>query len=230
MRRGFTLIELLVVIAIIAILAAILFPVFARAREKARQASCERMSSSWVMLPALETLTSGSCPGAVAIHVTGSESHTAPAGLQCAAGDAAFSHPANGTRKALHSLAEIAALDQQGRRQPYEHPQLPLWVLILVVIKAPHLLNTRGAPKPRGRAPEPPLISDDPVAESAVQGCVDLHRKGAISRQEFRAFAMCAKGIPAADIADVLGLTESHLWETLTKVDNLVNDAGFFNE
>jgi len=39
-RLGFTLIELLVVIAIIAILAAILFPVFARAREKARQASC----------------------------------------------------------------------------------------------------------------------------------------------------------------------------------------------
>ena len=38
--RGFTLIELLVVIAIIAILAAILFPVFATAREKARQASC----------------------------------------------------------------------------------------------------------------------------------------------------------------------------------------------
>ncbi|NCO34930.1 MAG: hypothetical protein AUJ92_00850 [Armatimonadetes bacterium CG2_30_59_28] len=43
MRRdkGFTLIELLVVIAIIAILAAILFPVFARAREKARTASCQ---------------------------------------------------------------------------------------------------------------------------------------------------------------------------------------------
>ncbi len=40
MKRGFTLIELLVVIAIIAILAAILFPVFARAREKARAASC----------------------------------------------------------------------------------------------------------------------------------------------------------------------------------------------
>ncbi len=39
-RTGFTLIELLVVIAIIAILAAILFPVFARAREKARQTSC----------------------------------------------------------------------------------------------------------------------------------------------------------------------------------------------
>jgi prepilin-type N-terminal cleavage/methylation domain-containing protein/prepilin-type processing-associated H-X9-DG protein len=39
-RHGFTLIELLVVIAIIAILAAILFPVFAKAREKARQASC----------------------------------------------------------------------------------------------------------------------------------------------------------------------------------------------
>ncbi|MFO8081400.1 MAG: prepilin-type N-terminal cleavage/methylation domain-containing protein [Armatimonadota bacterium] len=38
--RGFTLIELLVVIAIIAILAAILFPVFARARDKAEQTSC----------------------------------------------------------------------------------------------------------------------------------------------------------------------------------------------
>jgi prepilin-type N-terminal cleavage/methylation domain-containing protein/prepilin-type processing-associated H-X9-DG protein len=40
-RSGFTLIELLVVIAIIAILAAILFPVFARAREKARQSACQ---------------------------------------------------------------------------------------------------------------------------------------------------------------------------------------------
>lgn len=39
-RKGFTLIELLVVIAIIAILAAILFPVFAKAREKARQITC----------------------------------------------------------------------------------------------------------------------------------------------------------------------------------------------
>ncbi len=39
-RRGFTLIELLVVIAIIAILASILFPVFAQAREKARQSGC----------------------------------------------------------------------------------------------------------------------------------------------------------------------------------------------
>ncbi len=40
MKQGFTLIELLVVIAIIALLAAILFPVFARARENARKSSC----------------------------------------------------------------------------------------------------------------------------------------------------------------------------------------------
>ena len=46
-RKGFTLIELLVVIAIIAILAAILFPVFAKAREKARQTSvCQTSSRS----------------------------------------------------------------------------------------------------------------------------------------------------------------------------------------
>lgn len=39
-RKGFTLIELLVVIAIIAILAAMLFPVFSKVREKARQTMC----------------------------------------------------------------------------------------------------------------------------------------------------------------------------------------------
>src|SRR2546423_15600545 len=52
-RRGFTLIELLVVIAIIAILAAILFPVFAQARESARKISClsntKELALGWLM-------------------------------------------------------------------------------------------------------------------------------------------------------------------------------------
>ncbi len=51
--KGFTLIELLVVIAIIAILAAILFPVFAKAREKAKQAGCQsnlkQIGLAWLM-------------------------------------------------------------------------------------------------------------------------------------------------------------------------------------
>ena len=77
-RKGFTLIELLVVIAIIAILAAILFPVFARAREKARQTSClsnvkqialstlmyiqdydETLPHSWFLLPVASPLPGG---------------------------------------------------------------------------------------------------------------------------------------------------------------------------
>ncbi len=54
-RGGFTLIELLVVIAIIAILAAILFPVFAKARERARQSAC--LNNTKQMAIAVQTYT-----------------------------------------------------------------------------------------------------------------------------------------------------------------------------
>jgi len=71
-RRGFTLIELLVVIAIIAILAAILFPVFARAREQARKTACTsnlRQIGSAIMMYAQDydemlcPASTGVCPG-----------------------------------------------------------------------------------------------------------------------------------------------------------------------
>jgi prepilin-type N-terminal cleavage/methylation domain-containing protein/prepilin-type processing-associated H-X9-DG protein len=72
--RAFTLIELLVVIAIIAILAAILFPVFAQARETARKASCQsnlkQIGTAWVMYTqdyderaAINTWNAGTFPG-----------------------------------------------------------------------------------------------------------------------------------------------------------------------
>lgn len=67
-RSAFTLIELLVVIAIIAILAAILFPVFAQAREKARQASCVSNTKQYALATAMyvqdcdEVMPMGSYP------------------------------------------------------------------------------------------------------------------------------------------------------------------------
>jgi prepilin-type N-terminal cleavage/methylation domain-containing protein/prepilin-type processing-associated H-X9-DG protein len=68
-KRGFTLIELLVVIAIIAILAAILFPVFAGAREKARQSACQsnlhQIGTAWLQYcQDYDEVTPNACYGA----------------------------------------------------------------------------------------------------------------------------------------------------------------------
>jgi prepilin-type N-terminal cleavage/methylation domain-containing protein/prepilin-type processing-associated H-X9-DG protein len=72
MRRGFTLIELLVVIAIIAILAAILFPVFAKAREKARQTSCLSNSKQFALAILMYTQDyDETLPPSVVMHADG---------------------------------------------------------------------------------------------------------------------------------------------------------------
>ncbi len=71
LRKGFTLIELLVVIAIIAILAAILFPVFARAREKARQSSCLSNVKQIAMATLMYAEDNDECTPPAAIEVPG---------------------------------------------------------------------------------------------------------------------------------------------------------------
>jgi prepilin-type N-terminal cleavage/methylation domain-containing protein/prepilin-type processing-associated H-X9-DG protein len=79
-RRGFTLIELLVVIAIIAILAAILFPVFARAREKARQASC-LSNIKQIALGGL--MYAQDCDEIIPAHGCGWRDYTLVSGVEC---------------------------------------------------------------------------------------------------------------------------------------------------
>src|SRR5262252_4110816 len=72
-HRGFTLIELLVVIAIIAILAAILFPVFAQAREAARKTSClSNMKQLGLgLLMYAQDYDEQTCPWDIAVNATG---------------------------------------------------------------------------------------------------------------------------------------------------------------
>src|SRR5665647_1152703 len=77
-REGFTLVELLVVIAIIAILAAILFPIFAKAREKAQQARCinnlKQMASAIELYE--DDYTGCIMPASIGSGVPGTESGT----------------------------------------------------------------------------------------------------------------------------------------------------------
>ena len=82
-RTGaFTLIELLVVIAIIAILAAVLFPVFAKAREKARTTACNNnLRQQGLAFMQYTEDWDGTTPNAPAIHVVGAGKQRDPAHL-----------------------------------------------------------------------------------------------------------------------------------------------------
>lgn len=80
-RRGFTLIELLIVITIIAILAALLFPVFARARESARQSSCQsNLKQIGVSIELYKDDSDGNYPGSFTS--VGGESYNWPTFIQ----------------------------------------------------------------------------------------------------------------------------------------------------
>jgi prepilin-type N-terminal cleavage/methylation domain-containing protein/prepilin-type processing-associated H-X9-DG protein len=87
-RKGFTLIELLVVIAIIAILAAILFPVFAKAREKARQISCaSNLKQIGLAIRAYMLDYDGTMvPASIDLYPNGNKSNPAYWYLQCYGG------------------------------------------------------------------------------------------------------------------------------------------------
>jgi len=100
---GFTLIELLVVIAIIAILAAILFPVFARAREKAKQASClanvKQITLAMLMYAEDYDGTTPPCPGdwynLVVPYVNNKQLFTCPSFSASVVTGQRFSQPVN---------------------------------------------------------------------------------------------------------------------------------------
>jgi prepilin-type N-terminal cleavage/methylation domain-containing protein len=82
-KKGFTLIELLVVIAIIAILAAILFPVFARAREQARKSNCQNnLKSCAVALQLYWGDYDGTLPSSAIAYGTGTVPATNAMGTQ----------------------------------------------------------------------------------------------------------------------------------------------------
>ena len=125
MRKGFTLIELLVVIAIIAILAAILFPVFAKAREKARQTTCLSNQRQLMMAAMLYTqFNSEMLPPAntwmSSMNVIGSKS------LQCS--DDSTSFKTNGTSYIITGAAGTSLAAYSGTGGATDPTLVPLFV------------------------------------------------------------------------------------------------------
>ena len=97
-RTGFTLIELLVVIAIIAILAAILFPVFARARENARKSTCQsNLKQMGLAIMQYVQDYSETYPIGGMLHANGSQIHWRHLVYPYVKNDGVFKCPSQGT-------------------------------------------------------------------------------------------------------------------------------------
>jgi len=162
MSRGFTLIELLVVIAIIAILAAILFPVFARARENARKANCQsnlkQLATATLMyvqdydetMPWWDRygtpgVSSPLCPPlAVQPYVKNSKAYCCPSGSSQALSGTYNSHSFPGPVSNGYAWAEWA-FGVGGRSTPLRLAQMQSVANLVMIGDSTHMFGGKGA-------------------------------------------------------------------------------------
>jgi len=170
--RGFTLIELLVVIAIIAILAAILFPVFSQVREKARQVSC--LSNTRQIALALQQYAQDYDERIARLFP--SRPDVRPLVGRCRAGECRFV-----------CLPLRLPLDLHQNTQVYDCPSTRMWhmgnyALIGVGITMPSGIPPRPVALPEIDEPSVTLFAAEPTDQPNCNGSCDGRRVGFAQR------------------------------------------------